>query len=248
VLEELLAGQKVECVVTDPPYGVDYKGTANPSTVRAPKDIAGDGLASLVLEELLVGALALACDRAIAGAPIYVWFSHSQEPTFRAAFSTAGWRYAQTLIWAKNHMVLGRADYQWRHEPVLYGWKPGATHRWFGDHSETTLLDDDVDIRDLSKSQLIRLVGQMRTRENGDVLTAAKPSASELHPTQKPVWLLEHFMWNSTERDNVVLDPFAGSGSTLIAAEQTRRKAAIVEIDPAYCDVIRDRFDRLDRG
>lgn len=240
-----LDGEELTCVVTDPPYGVDYAAKTAFLTGGEGRRMENDDLDAFELEQLLQDAFAVAAGQAIPGAPIYVWYSHAQEVAFKSAFAGGGWRYAQTLVWVKNHMVLGRQDYQWKHEPILYGWKPGAAHRWFGDHSEVTTLDDDLDLRALSKPELIRLLEHQRTRENTDVLRADRPTSSELHPTQKPVWLLEHFLWNSTERGGIVLDPFAGSGSTLVAAERTGRRCCAIEIDPGYCDVIRRRYERL---
>lgn len=125
----------------------------------------------------------------------------------------AGWLVKQCLVWNKNSLVMGRQDYQWKHEPILYGWKEGAPHRWFGDRKQTTVIDHD------------------------------RPTRSEDHPTMKPVGLIEYFLTNSCQKDENVLDLFAGSGSTLIACEKTNRTCYAMEIDPKYCDVILKRWE-----
>jgi site-specific DNA-methyltransferase (adenine-specific) len=124
----------------------------------------------------------------------------------------AGWLLKQCLIWVKNSLVMGRQDYQWKHEPILYGWKPGAAHEWFSDRSQTIILNFD------------------KTRNN------------DLHPTMKPVKLVEYMIQNSSERGYTVMDLFGGSGTTMIACEQLDRKACLMEIDPIYCGVILDRW------
>lgn len=249
---ELLDGAAIDCVITDPPYGVDYAEKSEFLAWRgrmpAKRAIANDELTATELEELLVASFTIAGEHARAGAAIYVWYADRRTDVFLAALRTGGWRYAQTLIWAKDRLVLGRQDYQSQHEPVLYGWKPGAAHSWHGGRVETTVVDDDVDLRELSKAELVRLIDQLRTRENGDVLRASRPGRSPLHPTQKPVWILSHFLWNSSDRGELVYDPFGGSGSTLMAAAATGRRAALVELEPAYCDVIRERYERSEHA
>jgi len=232
---ETLMGGVASLVLTDPPYGVSYEAETRP--------ILNDDLAGDALEAFLVAALERARDVADAGAPIYVWHSDGQGEIFRRALRLAGWSPRQTLVWVKHHFVLGRQDYQWQHEPILYGWNPGAAHRWYGGREEATVIDDDVDLRALSKPELVRLVDSYRTRDNTTVLRADKPTTADLHPTMKPVWLLRHLMHNSSCRGDIVLDPFGGSGSTLIAAEQSGRRCFTLELDPGYCDVIRRRYE-----
>lgn len=243
VVQLACGGQAPACVLTDPPYGVNLQAKTEALTGVPAQRILNDDLTGDRLAALLEQAFRNAFEVAIAGAPIYVWFGHGQELEFRMAFQDAGWRYAQTMVWVKTRAVLSRQDYNWRHEPVLYGWKPGAAHRWFGDHAEENVVDD-TDLRALSKQELVRLCERLLMRENDDVVTAQNPTTAELHPTQKPVWVLAHWLLNSTRRDDVVLDPFAGSGSTMVAAERAGRRAAMVELDPRYCDVIRERWER----
>lgn len=239
-IASLMTGSEAALVLTDPPYGVAYEAETRP--------ILNDELAGAELEAFLTAALRCAVDATIPGGPIYVWHSDGQGETFRRAMRLAGWSLRQTLVWAKNQFVLGRQDYQWQHEPVLYGWKPGAAHRWYGGREEATLIDDDIDLRGLSKPELIRLVNSYRTRENTTVLREDKPTTADLHPTMKPVWLLRHLIHNSSARDDIVLDLFAGSGSTLMAAEQSGRRCFTIELDPGYCDVIRRRYETFAGG
>lgn len=208
VLERLLDGATVEAVWTDPPYNVDYVGKTSEEL-----KIENDKLLDTDFAELLVGALGQAFAAAAPGAPIYMCHADSARLVFEAAFTEAGWLQKQTLIWVKNSLVLGRQDYQWKHEPILYGWKPGAAHRWYGEFDKTTVVEVN------------------------------RPARSEFHPTMKPVELIVGCLQNSTQRGDKVLDVFGGSGSTLMAAEQMSRSAYLVELDPRYCDVIVRRWE-----
>jgi DNA modification methylase len=202
---------------TDPPYGVEYVG----KTKRA-LTIEGDGAEGL--SALLRESFALATEALAPGAPIYV--AHppgARSLDFVQAFVAAGWRLHQGLVWAKNTIVLGHSDYHYAHEPILYGYTPGAGRPGRGDHAGSRWYGDN------SQSSL---------------LTYDKPPSSTEHPTGKPVGLVEQCVSNSTRPGDVVLDPFAGSGSTLIACENLHRRCYAMEIDPGYCDVIVDRWER----
>ena len=147
-----------------------------------------------------------------AGASFYIWHASRTQKQFE---ETIPWAIRQQLIWNKNSMVLGRQDYQWKHEPCFYGWKDGAAHNWYSDRSQTTVMDFD------------------KPNRNGD------------HPTMKPVELIAYQMQNSTKQGDTVLDLFGGSGTTLIAAEQTGRRCRILELDERYADVIVKRWETL---
>lgn len=151
------------------------------------------------------------------GAPAYVFHADTEGVAFRSAFEAAGFRLAQVCIWLKQTMVMGRQDYHWRHEPILYGWKPGASHRWYSDRRQTTVWSFD------------------------------RPTRSREHPTMKPVDMLAYAMGNSSRRGDLVLDPFGGSGSTLIAAQFCGRRCATVEKDPRYAQVIVRRWENYCR-
>ena len=147
------------------------------------------------------------------GGAFYVWHADTEGYNFRGAALDIGWNVRQTLIWNKNNSAFGRSDFHWKHEPCLYGWKEGAAHSWHNDRKQTTVLDFN------------------------------RPSRSEQHPTMKPVDLIEYCMGNNTRNGDIVLDSFGGSGTTLIAAERIGRKARLMELDPAYCDVIVKRWE-----
>lgn len=149
------------------------------------------------------------------GAVFYIWHADLEGYNFRGAAQDAGWQVRQCLIWKKQTMVMGRQDYHWKHEPCLYGWKAGAGHLWAADRKQTTILEFD------------------------------RPSRSEEHPTMKPVELFEYQMLNNTKGDDVILDSFAGSGTTAIACEKHSRRAMLMELDPKYCDVIIKRWQEF---
>lgn len=150
-----------------------------------------------------------------AGAVFYIWHADSEGYNFRGAAKDAGWTVRQCLIWKKQTMVMGRQDYHWKHEPCLYGWKDGAAHLWATDRKQTTILEFD------------------------------RPSRNAEHPTMKPVELFEYQMLNNTKGSDLVLDSFAGSGTTAIAAEKNGRAARLMELDPKYCDVIVTRWQEF---
>ena len=150
-----------------------------------------------------------------AGAVFYIWHADSEGYNFRGAAHDVNWKVRQCLIWKKNSLVMGRQDYHWIHEPCLYGWKEGAGHLWASDRTQTTVLEFQ------------------------------RPSRSNEHPTMKPVELFSYQMLNNTKGDDLVLDSFAGSGTTAIVCEKHNRQARIVELDPKYCDVIVRRWQEF---
>lgn len=183
------------------------------------------------------------------GAAFYIWFASSKDPEFYAAAQQAGMEIRQQLIWVKSTFALGRQDYQWRHEPCMYGWKDGAGHYFTNSRTESTVVDDTPDLEHLSKADAIEL---LRAIYEGAVATTAihekKPAASKLHPTMKPVALIGYQIANSSRKGETVLDLFGGSGTTLIACEQLGRKCRMMEYDPHYADVIIDRWEKFTGG
>lgn len=180
------------------------------------------------------------------GGAFYIWFASSKGPDFYEAADRAGMQIRQQLIWVKNTFALGRQDYQWRHEPCMYGWKDGAAHYFTNSRTESTVVDDSPDLDHLTKAEAIEL---LRAIYEGAVATTIikenKPTASKLHPTMKPVALIGYQVANSSKRGETVLDLFGGSGTTLIACEQLGRKCRMMEYDPHYCDVIIDRWEKF---
>jgi DNA modification methylase len=214
-LELLAGGEQPGMLWTDPPYGVEYVGkTADALTIR------NDGAEGL--PALLDGAFA-ACATVLApSARFYIAApAGPRETDFRLALDRAGWRLHQALVWVKDVFVLGHSDHHYRHETILYGYLPGDGRPGRGSHKGTGWYGDN---------------------RQDTVFEIPRPKRSTEHPTMKPVDLIAAHLANSTQPGGWVLDPFAGSGSTMVACEQSRRRALLVEIDPAYCDVIRQRY------
>ena len=200
----LMNGKKAQLVVTDPPYNVDYKGTAG--------KIKNDKMGEDQFEQFLLAAYSQMYECMTDDASIYVFHSDSHGLAFRKAFEEAGFYLSGCCIWKKQSLVLGRSPYQWQHEPVLFGWKKKGKHQWYTGRKESTIWEFD------------------------------KPKKNADHPTMKPVALVAYPIMNSTMTGCLVLDPFGGSGSTLIACEQTGRICYTVELDEKFCDVIVKRY------
>ena len=230
---------------TDPPYGIDLAGVALPSRGKTARTaIAGD------LESeapALLRAVFAQADRHLRpGAPLYIAGPGGRlGAAFAQEIVAAGWHLAQSLVWVKNGFVPGRSDYHYQHEVISYGWKPGAAHVWLGATDQATVIDDELNPATLSKPELIRLVKELRNARTTDVIREDKTLHNDMHPTMKPVKLITGMLANSTRRNDWVLDPFAGSGSTLVAAELLERRAALIELDPGYTDVIVQRWRTL---
>lgn len=208
VIDRLMDGVKADMLLTDPPYNVDYTG----KTKDALK-IQNDKMDNDSFRQFLRDAFASADSVMRAGAVFYIWHADSEGYNFRGACADNNWKVRECLIWNKNSMVLGRQDYQWKHESCLYGWKDGASHLWTSDRKQTTVLNFD------------------------------RPLRADLHPTMKPISLFAYQIGNNTHEGDAVLDLFGGSGSTLIACEQLNRKCYMCELDPHYCDVILKRYE-----
>lgn len=199
---------KVDLLITDPPYNVDYTG----KTKDALK-IENDHLEDSDFRQFLVNAFSSADGVMKCGAVFYIWHADGEGYNFHGACRDVGWKVRQCIIWNKNSMVMGRQDYQWKHEPCLYGWKEGASHLWASDRKQTTILEFD------------------------------KPNANKEHPTMKPVALFDYQIKNNTKGGDLVLDLFGGSGTTIMACEQNGRNACVMEYDPKYVDVIIKRWE-----
>ena len=200
----LMDGRKANLVVTDPPYNVNYEGTAG--------KIKNDNMASEKFYDFLFDAFSNMEKVMADDASIYVFHADTEGLNFRKAFDAAGFYLSGCCIWKKPSLVLGRSPYQWQHEPCLYGWKKKGKHQWYADRKQTTIWEFD------------------KPKKNGD------------HPTMKPIPLLAYAIQNSSMSNTLVLDPFGGSGSTLIACEQTDRSCCTIELDEKYCDVIVKRY------
>lgn len=216
---KLMNNNKADLFLTDPPYNVALGNHDTPETARQRHRrtdgliIMNDKMSDNDFLDFLTKCFSIAKDNMKDGASFYIWHADNESLTFRQALKNSGLELRQTLIWNKNAITLGRQDYQWKHEPCLYGWKDGASHSWFSDRSQPTLLD------------------------------FKKPSKSEDHPTMKPIELFAYQIKNSSKVNAIVLDTFGGSGTSIIACEQLNRICFTMELDPRYCDVIVDRWE-----
>ena len=245
---KLMDGRAADVMVTDPPYNVDY-GSAiigkNKSKTRAESSIANDNMSDDDFYQFLLAFYKAAYGVMKKGAPLYVFHSTKETVNFTRAMEEAGFKYAQTLVWLKNHFTLGRQDYQWIHEPILYGWKEGAGHYFIGDRNLPTVFEEfKENPNKLNKAELVELLTKILDIPT-TVIKDNKPSRSEDHPTMKPITLCAKLIYNSSHEDDTVFEPFGGSGSTLIAAEQLNRRCCAIELEPKYCDVIVRRYKEL---
>lgn len=245
---KLMDGREADVMVTDPPYNVDY-GSAiigkNKSKTRAESSIANDNMSDDDFHQFLLAFYKAAYGVMKKGAPLYVFHSTKETVNFTRAMEEAGFKYAQTLVWLKNHFTLGRQDYQWIHEPILYGWKEGAGHYFIGDRNLPTVFEEfKENPNKLNKAELVELLTKILDIPT-TVIKDNKPSRSEDHPTMKPITLCAKLIYNSSHEGDTVFEPFGGSGSTLIAAEQLNRRCCAIELEPKYCDVIVRRYKEL---
>lgn len=246
----LMNGAQADLIVTDPPYNVDYgrktefMAESRRGTVQ--EAIKNDNMDESSFYFFLLDAFKNAFEMIREGGAVYVFHSDTHGLTFRQSFQDAGFKLSQCLIWEKNSLVLGRSDYQWIHEPILYGWKEGAAHYFINDRTQSTvILEDDIDFGSMKKNELVAYLEELRRtwRDRTSVILERKPTRNDIHPTMKPISLIGKFITNSSKPDWNVLDQFGGSGSTLMAAEQLGRTAYIMEMDEAYCDVIIKRWE-----
>ncbi|WP_093291594.1 site-specific DNA-methyltransferase [Thermoactinomyces sp. DSM 45892] len=207
---KLMDGQRANMVFTDPPYNVSYTGKTSEALT-----IQNDSMNDDEFYQFLYHSFSNMCAVTEQGGGIYICHADTEGVNFRTALMNSGWELKQCLIWVKNMIVLGRSDYHWRHEPILYGWKSGSPHNWYGDRKQSTVWEID------------------------------KPVRNAEHPTMKPVVLPAKAIQNSCKPRGIVLDLFSGSGSTLLAAEQTDRVCYGLELDPVYCDVIIRRWEEF---
>lgn len=249
----LMAGCEADLILTDPPYNVDYEAkdkaleySYKRNTTRTNNEITNDRMEEDAFYDFLLQVFSNYCDVAKAGAAFYIFHADTEGLAFRQAFQEAGLKLRQVLICEKNQFVIGRQDYHWRHEPVLYGWKEGAGHYFIDDRSQDTVfIEDDIDFKAMKKDDLVAYIEQIREAlmARTSVQFEKKPARSDMHPTMKPVSLVGRFMANSSRRGELVADFFGGSGTTLIAAEQLGRVAYLMEISPKYCDIIINRWE-----
>ena len=209
-VEKLMGGLEADLYLTDPPYNVDYVGKTK-DALKIQNDVMDDS----PFRQFISDAFTAADSVLRKGAVFYIWHAGTEAYNFIGGVRDCNWLLKEILVWVKNVMVMGRQDYQWQHEPCLYGWKDGASHYWASDRKQTTVLNFD------------------------------KPARNGEHPTMKPVELFDYLIKNSSRPGDVVLDSFGGSGTTIIACEQNNRKGYCMELDPRYVDVIVNRWENL---
>lgn len=249
--EKLFNKKQFDLIVTDPPYNVDYAGKNDHiGNFRKGKndEILNDKMPDKEFYQFLVDFNKNFINHCKPGGAWYVWHADSIGHNQRNSFLEAGLLIKQNLVWVKNTIVMGRQDYQWQHEPCLYGWKPGAGHYFIPFRNERTIFDDSVDFKKLSKDELLEIVKSLNEVIPTTVLRENKPHVSELHPTMKPVKLIGRLIINSSRPGEIVADAFLGSGTTMVAAHQLNRRCYGMELDPQYCQVIIDRMRKLDPG
>ncbi len=229
-----------DLILTDPPYNVDYEGGTDKHL-----KIENDNMSERAFADFITAAFKCASEHLKPGGAYYIFHSDTYGEIFRQAAREHIGDIRQCLIWNKNAIVLGRQDYQWKHEPILYGWKDGGAHYFVDDRTQSTVFTDEpIDLSKLKKAEAIKLLEEIYSESfNTTVINENKPARSAEHPTMKPVRLVWRLIKNSTRHGETVLDPFGGSGSTLIACEQLGRKCYTIELDPSYCDVIVDRWE-----
>jgi DNA modification methylase len=254
-IKKLMDGRTADMIFTDPPYNVNYEG--------ATKDklkIANDHMSDEAFYHFLLAAYNNMSAVTKPGGAIYVCHADTETENFRKTMKEAGFLLKQCLIWSKNTFVLGRQDYHWQHEPILYGWKDGAAHYWKGGRIQTTIIEDSnvlsivqekdhvlLTIKDGDKSIVLKAPSYEMVESIGEEASTIwridKPNRNGIHPTMKPVPIPARALINSSKPQETVLDPFGGGGSTLMAAEETGRLCCTMEYDPIYCDAIVERYE-----
>lgn len=234
-------GTLADLSVTDPPYNVDYTG----KTAEKLK-IGQDKMSNGAFHDFLVAAFTRMNEALKPGAANYVFFACKEARNFIDAYVQAGFLYKQLLIWVKNTITLTRSDYQWQHEPCIYGWKDGGPHYFTDDRTLRTVVDQWPDFDKMDKAALRDFCKRVFDRDAlaTDIVREDKPLRNAEHPTMKPIPLMGRFIRNSSRRGQSVIDLFGGSGSTLMACEQLGRHCRTMEYDPKYCDVIITRWEK----
>lgn len=246
-VQMLVDGAVMDLCVTDPPYNVNY-GSINETGYGKERNnankILNDNMDDLSFYNFLFDFYTQMMSVLKEGGAYYIFHADSEGLNFRGALKEAGGTVKETLIWVKNQLVRGRQDYQWKHEPCLYGWKDGAGHYFIDDRCQTTVFEDDSALQKMSKEELVALVKRIQEEKcPTTIIHENKPTKNDLHPTMKPINLIGRLVKNSSKEKENVFDGFGGSGSTLIACEQLKRKAYLMELDPKYVDVIIKRWE-----
>ena len=234
----LMGEELADLVVTDPPYNVNVSNSDGLT-------IENDNMDEAAFVDFLDEAFANMSRHLKEGGAFYVWHATNSVVAFKTTLEGNGLEVKQELVWNKNQLVMGRQDYQWKHEPCFYGWKPGAAHYFTDNRTYTTVINDKpLEIDKLTREEAIKALKKVYALEN-TILNYDKPKHNDLHPTMKPLDLMGHQIKNSSRPGEIVLDLFGGSGSTLMACEQLGRKCRVMEYDPHYVDVIIARWEKM---
>jgi DNA modification methylase len=239
-VEKLVGENKIDLLWTDPPYNVAYEGTDG-------MKIENDDMGDKEFFEFLKKAMDNAAMTMKKGACFYIAHADGERINFQNAATQAGLTTRQCLVWVKSQFALSRQDYNWKHEPILYGWKDGGAHYFCQDFTSSTVFEKEMgkELTDMKKEELLKILIQLQENYQASIIHADKPARNDVHPTMKPVELVSKMVENSSQRGDNVLDLFGRSGSTMIACQFNGRKSFTMEYDPVYADVIIKRWEEL---
>lgn len=249
---KLMNGNLADIVVTDPPYNVAIVGGSHALSPeerikRGGKTILNDKMGKDEFLQFLTNAFANISTYLKDGGAFYIWYASAEHINFEQALINNDLYVKEQLIWNKSSFTFGRADYHWKHEPCLYGWKEGAAHYFIDDRTQSTVIEDAcIDLKKLKKEEMLKMLQDIFSdKVSTTIINEEKPTKCDLHPTMKPVKLIARLIKNSSRKGENVLDLFGGSGTTLVASEQLDRNCFIMEFDPKYATAIVDRYEKL---
>jgi len=235
----LMNDHQADLLFTDPPYNVDVSNSQG-------MKIKNDNMDNESFRNFLHSAFKCANQSLKPGGAFYIWYADSEDINFRTACVDNDLLIKQCLIWVKNGFNFGRQDYKWKHEPCLYGWKDGAGHYFVEEYNHPTVIEDEIDLDGMKKEEMKKLLEEMLADQTPTtIIHENKPLKNDLHPTMKPIKMCANLIKNSSKQDEIVLDLFGGSGSTLITCEQLHRTCYMMEYDTCYVDVIIQRWENF---
>ena len=238
-VKKLMNGKQADLLFTDPPYNVNISNSQGMT-------IENDNMNDAVFKSFLMDAFKNASQSLKIGGAYYVWYASREHINFETSLNENGLPVKEQLIWVKNSFTFGRQDYKWKHEPCLYGWKEGASHYFVEEYNHPTVIEDELDLDSMKKEDMKRLLEELLADKTPTtVIHENKPIKNDLHPTMKPLKMCADMIRNSSKENEIVLDLFGGSGSTLITCEQLKRTCYMMEYDPKYVDVIIERWENF---
>ena len=238
-VKKLMDGELADLLFTDPPYNVAIENSQGMT-------IENDDMEQAEFRKFLIEAFKGANNSLKEGGAFYVWYASREHINFESALNHVGLRVREQLIWVKNSFTFGRQDYKWKHEPCLYGWKEGAAHYFVEEFNHPTVIEDMLDFDKMRKDEMKKLLQDIYSEKVATtVIHEDKPLKNDLHPTMKPLKMCGELIRHSSRKEELVLDLFGGSGSTLIVCEQINRRCNMMEYDERYATVIVDRWEKL---